>query len=71
MYLMIFSDVLIFAISIVISYLFRFEFSISPFYFQQIKTILLWIIPLKTIVFIFSGIYRGCGDIPVLEISGF
>jgi len=59
MYLMIFSDVLIFAISIVISYLFRFEFSISPFYFQQIKTILLWIIPLKTIVFIFSGIYRG------------
>jgi len=58
-YLMIFSDVLIFALSIVISYLFRFEFSLSPFYFQQIKTVLLWIIPLKVIVFIFSGVYRG------------
>jgi len=56
---MIFSDVLIFALSIFISYLFRFEFSLSPFYIQQIKTILLWIIPLKIIVFLFSGIYRG------------
>ncbi|GAB6268717.1 MAG: nucleoside-diphosphate sugar epimerase/dehydratase [Smithella sp.] len=59
MYLMIFSDGLIFALSIVVSYLLRFEFSLSPFYIQQIKTVLLWIIPLKIIVFIFSGIYRG------------
>ena len=59
MYLMIFSDVLIFTLSIVISYLFRFEFLLSPFYIQQIKTVLLWIIPLKVIVFIFSGVYRG------------
>ncbi|MDD5344641.1 MAG: nucleoside-diphosphate sugar epimerase/dehydratase, partial [Smithella sp.] len=50
---------LIFTLSIVISYLFRFEFLLSPFYIQQIKTVLLWIIPLKVIVFIFSGIYRG------------
>jgi FlaA1/EpsC-like NDP-sugar epimerase len=56
---MIFSDGLIFALSIVVSYLLRFEFSLSPFYIQQIKTVLLWIIPLKIIVFIFSGIYRG------------
>lgn len=59
MYLMIFSDVLIFTLSIVISYLFRFEFLLSPFYMQQIKTVLLWIIPLKVIVFVFSGVYRG------------
>lgn len=59
MYLMIFSDVLIFTLSIVISYLFRFEFLLSPFYMQQIKTVLLWIIPLKIIVFVFSGVYRG------------
>ena len=59
MYLMIFSDVLIFTLSIVISYLFRFEFLLSPFYIQQIKTVLLWIIPLKVIIFIFSGVYRG------------
>ncbi|KIE18058.1 lipopolysaccharide biosynthesis protein [Smithella sp. SC_K08D17] len=59
MYLMIFSDVLIFTLSIVISYLFRFEFLLSPFYIQQIKTVLLWIIPLKVIVFVFSGVYRG------------
>jgi FlaA1/EpsC-like NDP-sugar epimerase len=58
-YLMIFSDVLIFALSIVISYLFRFEFSLSPIYIQQIKTVLLWIVPLKIIVFLSSGIYRG------------
>jgi FlaA1/EpsC-like NDP-sugar epimerase len=58
-YLMIFSDVLIFALSIIISYLFRFEFSLSPLYIQQIKTVLLWIIPLKIIVFLFSGVYRG------------
>ncbi|MCX5848724.1 MAG: nucleoside-diphosphate sugar epimerase/dehydratase [Deltaproteobacteria bacterium] len=57
-YLMIFSDVLIFALSIVISYLFRFEFSLSPFYIQQIKTVLLWIIPLKVVVYMFSGVYR-------------
>ncbi|PKN39111.1 MAG: polysaccharide biosynthesis protein [Deltaproteobacteria bacterium HGW-Deltaproteobacteria-2] len=59
MYLMIFSDVLIFTLSIVISYLFRFEFLLSPFYMQQIKMVLLWIIPLKIIVFVFSGVYRG------------
>ena len=58
-YLMIFSDALLVASSIIISYLFRFEFSLSPFYIQQIKTVLLWIVPLKTLVFLFSGIYRG------------
>jgi len=58
-YLMIFSDALIFVFSIVASYLFRFEFSLSPIYIQQIKTVLLWIVPLKIIVFLFSGIYRG------------
>ena len=58
-YLMIFSDALLVASSIIISYLFRFEFSLSPFYIQQIKTVLLWIVPLKTFVFLFSGIYRG------------
>ncbi len=58
-YLMIFSDVIIFALSIVISYLFRFEFSLSPIYIQQIKTVLLWIVPLKVLVFLSSGIYRG------------
>jgi FlaA1/EpsC-like NDP-sugar epimerase len=56
---MIFSDVLIFALSIAISYLFRFEFSLSPFYIQQIKILLLWIVPLKILIFLFSGVYRG------------
>ena len=56
---MIFSDVLIFVFSIIASYLFRFEFSLSPIYIQQIKTVLLWIVPLKIIVFLSSGIYRG------------
>jgi FlaA1/EpsC-like NDP-sugar epimerase len=59
LYLMLFSDALIFTVSIIASYLFRFEFSLSPFYIQQIKTVLLWIVPLKVLVFLFSGVYRG------------
>jgi len=69
---MIFSDVLIFAISIVISYLFRLNFQFSPFYFQQIKTILLLDYSSKDHRFLsFPEFTGGCGDIPVLEISGF
>ncbi|MCX5848965.1 MAG: polysaccharide biosynthesis protein, partial [Deltaproteobacteria bacterium] len=58
-YLMIFSDVLIFALSIVLSYLFRFEFSLDQFYIHQIEINLLWIVPLKLIIFFYSGLYRG------------
>ncbi len=59
LYLMIFSDALIFTVSIIMSYLFRFEFFLSPIYIHQIKTILLWIVPLKIIVFLSIGTYRG------------
>jgi len=59
LYLMIFSDALIFAFSIVVSYLFRFEFLLSPIDIQQIKTFLLWIVPLKILVFLSVGAYRG------------
>ena len=58
-YLMIFSDVLIFTLSIVLSYLFRFEFSLDQFYIHQIEINLLWIVPLKLIIFFYSGLYRG------------
>ena len=59
LYLMIFSDALIFTFSIVAAYLFRFEFSLNQFYIQQIKTVLLWIVPLKILVFLSVGTYRG------------
>ena len=59
LYLMIFSDALIFTASIIVSYLFRFELSLSPIYIQQIKAVLLWIVPLKILVFLFIGAYRG------------
>jgi FlaA1/EpsC-like NDP-sugar epimerase len=59
LYLMILSDAFLFALAIVIAYLLRFELSISHFYFQQAKTVIVWVVPLKLIVFISFGIYRG------------
>ena len=58
-YLMFLSDVFIFISALIAAYLFRFDFSLSPIYIGQIKTVLLWIVPLKILVFLSSGIYRG------------
>jgi FlaA1/EpsC-like NDP-sugar epimerase len=58
-YLMIVSDAFIFALAIVTAYLFRFDFSLNQVNIYQIITILIWIVPLKLVVFLSSGIYRG------------
>jgi FlaA1/EpsC-like NDP-sugar epimerase len=58
-YFMILSDTFIFAFAILAAYLFRFEFSLKPLYVQQIKAVIFWIVPLKLVVFLFFGSYRG------------
>src|SRR4030065_1320443 len=58
-YIMILSDALMFVFAIVLAYLFRFEFSLDSNYIQQVKTVIIWIVPLKIIVFFALGIYRG------------
>ena len=58
-YLVLFGDALIFAMVHIAAYLFRFEFFITPVYLQQIQTVLIWLIPLKLIVFFSFGLYRG------------
>jgi len=58
-YLMIVSDVCLFAAALYLSYLIRFEFTLESFYAAQIPTLLLWVIPLKLAVFLVGGLYRG------------
>jgi FlaA1/EpsC-like NDP-sugar epimerase len=59
LYLMILSDALLFTIALTVAYLFRFEFSLDHVDINQIKTILIWLISLKLIVFFSFGLYRG------------
>ena len=59
LYVMIASDTVLFMISLGMAYLFRFEFSITPKDVHQLKMLLIWIIPLKLIVFFSFGLYRG------------
>jgi FlaA1/EpsC-like NDP-sugar epimerase len=58
-YFIIFSDVVFFVLALVLAYLFRFEFTLDPSRIQQVQSLLLWIVPLKLILFLFSGLYRG------------
>jgi FlaA1/EpsC-like NDP-sugar epimerase len=58
-YLVLFGDAAIFALAHIAAYLFRFEFSLASLYLQQIKAVLIWLVPLKLIVFFSFGLYRG------------
>ncbi|MBN1474630.1 MAG: polysaccharide biosynthesis protein [Syntrophaceae bacterium] len=58
-YFTIFCDALVFAVALVMAYLFRFEFYLSPVYREQLLTLLVWVVPLKSIVFMSQGLYRG------------
>ena len=59
LYLMIVSDALLFAIALTAAYLFRFELRFEQVEINQIKTILIWLIPLKLMVSFGFGLYRG------------
>ena len=58
-YLMIVADSIIFVITLIAAYLFRFEFILNQYNIAQIQNVVFWIIPLKIIVFLSLGIYRG------------
>lgn len=59
LYLMIFSDALLFVLAHVLAYLFRFEFSLSQNEIQPVHVALVWLVPLKTAVFFGFGLYKG------------
>jgi len=58
-YLVLFVDALLFTLAHVAAYLFRFEFSLTPDRLQQIRDVLIWLVPLKIAVFFAFGLYRG------------
>ena len=58
-YLMILSDAVLFILALGLSYLMRFEFSLSHINHHQFFDLLLWMVPLKFIIFLFVGLYRG------------
>ena len=58
-YVMILSDSVFFILALCLAYLVRFEFSISHISIEQINDLLLWMVPLKFIIFLSVGIYRG------------
>lgn len=58
-YLVCFSDAVIFTFAYITAYLFRFEFSLDTIQIQQIKEGIIWLVPLKLLVFFSFGLYRG------------
>lgn len=58
-YLMIFSDIILFAVSLCLAYLMRHEFNFGMDDIRQIAGLLVWIIPLKFLIYLFSGLYSG------------
>ena len=59
LYLVLLSDAAIFALAHIAAYLFRFELYLEPVYIKQIETTLVWLVPLKLVVFFFCGSYKG------------
>lgn len=58
-YLMIVNDCVLFALSLALAYLVRFEFSLASIKQEQFFHLLLWMIPLKFVIFLSVGLYRG------------
>ncbi len=58
-YLMLLLDVFLFIVSLYVSCLLRFDFDHSLFIIKQTIFLLPWIVPLKLIVFLANGLYRG------------
>ena len=59
LYFMIISDSVIFVLALSAAYLFRFEFTLRQEELLQLRTMLLWVVPLKLFVFFSFGLYRG------------
>lgn len=58
-YTMILTDVFVFIVALFLSYLIRFEFSFARIDIEQIYGLLFWMVPLKFIIFLSVGLYRG------------
>ena len=58
-YIMIAMDIVLFIIAICLSYLLRFEFSFTNINITHPLKLLLWMIPLKFVVFYSLGLYKG------------
>jgi len=58
-YLMIFMDACLFIVSLFLAYLVRFEFILPQIDVDQISDLLLWMVPLKLILFLSLGLYGG------------
>jgi FlaA1/EpsC-like NDP-sugar epimerase len=58
-YLLIFLDIAFFAASLFLAYLVRYEFDLGNDDVMQLTGLLVWIIPLKFLVYLFSGLYTG------------
>ena len=58
-YMMIVTDIFVFIVALFLSYQIRFEFSYAQIDIQQIYSLLLWIVPMKFIIFLSIGLYRG------------
>jgi len=58
-YVMIFSDAVLFVLSLWAAYLFRFEFAVPQYHAEHLRQFLLWAVPVKIAVFFLFGLYRG------------
>ena len=58
-YIMLFGDVFLFILSLILSYLIRFDFKISNQNLSQITYLLYFVVPIKSICFFSFGLYRG------------
>ncbi len=56
---MICADVVLFTVALCLSYLIRFEFSFDNIHIGQISSLLLWMVPLKVVIFMMGGLYSG------------
>lgn len=58
-YLMLLGDACLFTVALTFAYLFRFEFSLDAFYIEQLKRMLILILPLKLCTFFLFDLYKG------------
>lgn len=56
-YLLIFLDIVFFVVSLFLAYLARHEIGFDAGHFQQFAGVLTWVVPLKILVFLLSGLY--------------
>ncbi len=58
LYIMLAADAAIFALSLTLAYLLRFDFHLSP-HLSQLSSLWLLAVPIKILSFVFLGLYRG------------